>query len=365
MNVSTDQLAALVAVVDEGSFDGAATVLHLTPSAVSQRIRALEEALGQVVVRRSRPVQPTDPGRAVLRTARQVLHLQHDLAANLGTAVNPGGTADAGESAGLGAPRRRATVSVAVNSDSLATWFMPALEALQRWGDVAVELHREDELRSADLLRDGRVMAAVAATPVRLQGCSVTPLGALRYVPVAAPHVVDRWFAGGVTPARLRAAPVVDFDRDDSLQRRFVALVGGGEPAQGAETQVDRAADARPGGGADAQLDRETGEQPAGVLVDAGPRSFVPSSREYADAIRLGLGWGLVPTDRVGGVAVTEGTGEEGSRGRGRGLTVLDTDPGHLDVPLFWLRWSLDTPVLAALTDAVHRAAATRLLPLP
>ncbi|WP_188668877.1 LysR family transcriptional regulator ArgP [Tersicoccus solisilvae] len=313
MNLSTDQLTALVAVVDEGSFDGAAAVLHLTPSAVSQRIRALEESLGQVVVRRSRPVQPTDAGRTVLRTARQVLHLQHDLAADLGGGA--GGTSGEG-----GAARPTATVSVAVNSDSLATWFMPALESLQGWGDVAVELHRDDELRSADLLRDGRVMAAVAATPVRVQGCSVTPLGALRYLPVSSPGFASRWFDGGATPALLRRAPVLDFDRDDSLQRRFAASVAA---ASGDESAV--------------------GDAPGSA-----PRSYVPSSREYADAIRLGIGWGLVPTDQLDD-----------------GLVALDVGPGHLDVPLYWLRWTLDSPVLAALTDAVHAAARARLRPLP
>ncbi|MEH0109169.1 LysR family transcriptional regulator ArgP [Tersicoccus sp. MR15.9] len=311
MNVSTDQLAALVAVVDEGSFDGAAAVLHLTPSAVSQRIRALEESLGQVLVRRSRPVQPTEPGRAVLRTARQVLHLQHDITASLG------GDQEATADGGGGVHRPTAAVSVAVNSDSLATWFMPALEALRAWGDVAVDLHRDDELRSADLLRDGRVMAAVAATPVRVQGCSVTPLGALRYHPVANPHVAARWFDGGVTPASLRRAPVVDFDREDSLQRRFVGLLDGGADPD------------------------EHG------IADAAPRSYVPSSREYADAIRLGLGWGLVPTDQLDDR-----------------LVALDVGPGHLDVPLYWLRWTLDSPVLAALTDAVQAAARARLRPL-
>lgn len=44
------QLAALAAVVELGSFDAAAERLHVTPSAVSQRIKSLEQQVGQVLV---------------------------------------------------------------------------------------------------------------------------------------------------------------------------------------------------------------------------------------------------------------------------------------------------------------------------
>ena len=48
-------LAALAAVIREGSFERAASALHVTPSAVSQRIRSLEERVGCALVVREQP----------------------------------------------------------------------------------------------------------------------------------------------------------------------------------------------------------------------------------------------------------------------------------------------------------------------
>lgn len=53
--LGADQLAALAAVIECGSFDAAADRLHVTPSAVSQRIKALESRVGQVLVVRDKP----------------------------------------------------------------------------------------------------------------------------------------------------------------------------------------------------------------------------------------------------------------------------------------------------------------------
>ncbi|HMQ38382.1 MAG TPA: LysR family transcriptional regulator, partial [Micropruina sp.] len=42
MRIPLDQVETLAAIVDEGTLDAAAARLHLTPSAVSQRLKALE-----------------------------------------------------------------------------------------------------------------------------------------------------------------------------------------------------------------------------------------------------------------------------------------------------------------------------------
>jgi LysR family transcriptional regulator (chromosome initiation inhibitor) len=269
-------LGTLRAVVDDGSFEAAARTLHVTPSAVSQRIKALEQVVGQVVVRRAKPCRPTDAGRSLFRLAGQVELLEREALADA-----------RGELTGV-----RARVAVVVNADSLATWFLPALAALP--ADLAFDVHVDDEDHTADLLRAGTVMAGVTGQRVAVQGCRVRPLGVLRYLACAAPHAAGA-FPGG---------PMVLFNRKDRLQHRFLGDGGGG-----------------------------------GSRVH-----YVPSTMGCVAAVRLGLGWGMVPEQLAD---------DDLAAGR-----LVDVAPGrYLDVPLYWQCWKLDSAVLGALTDAVTAAA--------
>lgn len=289
MNVDLSQLHALSAAVSEGSLDAAARTLHVTPSAVSQRLRALETAVGRVLLVRSRPVRVTRAGQTVLRLARQVEMLIDDVAVELGE----------------GRPSRSA---IAVNADSLGTWFLPALAPLAH--ESRFDLHREDQSGTAELLRDGTVMAAVTADAVAVPGCSVTRLGAMRYRMMAAPALTQRYFPDGPTAAALVAAPVVVFDRADDLQHAYLR-----------------------GRGVDPNLP---------------PAHHVPSSADFLVAIRLGLGWGMIP-DLQG--AVPERAGE-----------LVDVDPaGAVDVELYWQQWKLRSPVLDRVAAAVLAAAREQL----
>ena len=74
-----DQVRTLLAVVDEGTFDAAAAALHVTPSAISQRVKALEQRTGRVLLLRTKPVRPTESGEVLVRLARQVARLEHEL----------------------------------------------------------------------------------------------------------------------------------------------------------------------------------------------------------------------------------------------------------------------------------------------
>ena len=78
-----DLARTLVAVVDAGTLDAAAQRLRITPSAVSQRLKALEQQLGRVLLVRSKPVAVTDAGASVVRLARQLALLEHDVLAEL------------------------------------------------------------------------------------------------------------------------------------------------------------------------------------------------------------------------------------------------------------------------------------------
>jgi LysR family transcriptional regulator (chromosome initiation inhibitor) len=230
------QLRALDATVTAGTLDGAARALHVTPSAISQRLKALEAASGRVLLVRSKPVRVTESGQAVLRLARQVALLVADATRELELAHAP------------------VTLPIAVNADSMATWVLPALAPLA--GEFAFDLHREDQEHTAALLREGRVTAAVTSDAVPVPGCSVTRLGGMRYRPMATVAFVDRWFGDGVTAAALERAPVVVFDRRDDLQHGYLRRRG-----------VDTAP----------------------------PVHHVPASADYVSAVRLGFGWGMVP----------------------------------------------------------------------
>ena len=198
MDLVPAQLEALAAIADHGTFDAAARHLNVTPSAISQRIRALESEVGQVVVQRTTPCRPTPAGEVLVRLARQT-RLLHD---EVRDALAHGhvGIVD---------------LPVAVSADSLATWFRAALIEVADWSDVALRLHVEDQAFSADLLRSGDVLAAVTSEPTPVQGCSVEPIGHLRYVPAAAPDVAERWRRG--RGADWAAMPMVVFNEKDLL----------------------------------------------------------------------------------------------------------------------------------------------------
>ncbi|HEY1569468.1 MAG TPA: ArgP/LysG family DNA-binding transcriptional regulator, partial [Solirubrobacteraceae bacterium] len=235
--IDQGQLEALLAVVTEGTFDAAAQALHVTPSAVSQRIKALEVRVGRVLVARTKPVAPTPSGAVLLRAARQMQAIAADAVAELGD--------DAG------APL---TVPLAVNADSLATWLVPALAAAGP--GLTFDIRRADQTRTAELLRDGTVMAAVTASAQAVSGCTVHRLGRMRYRPRASTAFVAWWFADGVTASALSAAPVVLFDREDPLQDQYLR--------RRARRRLSP------------------------------PRCYVPGSGAFVQAVRQGLGWGMV-----------------------------------------------------------------------
>ncbi|QKV70554.1 LysR family transcriptional regulator ArgP [Streptomyces harbinensis] len=296
MDLPVDQVRTLLAVVDEGTFDAAATALHITPSAVSQRIKTLEQHTGRVLLMRTKPVRPTESGQVVVRFARRLAALERDAREELGIA------------AGAGAAR----LPIAVNADSLATWFLPALTRVPQDPPICFDLYHEDEAHTATLLREGQVMAAVTSSAEPVAGCLVRPLGRVRYLPVAAPGFAGRLLAGGPLAARLPDAPVIVFDRRDALQDRFVRALTDG--AHGA----------------------------------AALRHHVPTSEGFRDAIAAGLGWGLVPEPQATPLL------------RAGALALLA--PGErLDVPLYWQQWKLDVPPLALVARTVADAAATSL----
>ena len=206
------QLAALSAVLRTGRFERAAQMLHVTQSAISQRVRQLEEQVGTALVIRSQPCRATDAGGRLFRHAEEVRLLEQGARRDLG--LEPENEAESD-----GWP----TLRLAVNADSLATWFVPAMACVD---SVLFDLVIDDQDHSAEWLRRGDVRAAISGSAKPVQGCDCRPLGALRYLATASPAFVEHWFgADGVTPMRLARAPAITFNAKDRLQTRWAEQV--------------------------------------------------------------------------------------------------------------------------------------------
>jgi LysR family transcriptional regulator, chromosome initiation inhibitor len=291
-------LVAVAAVAREGSFERAARLLHVTPSAVSQRVRLLEERIGAALIVRGQPCAPTEIGARLCRHAELVSVLEAELRREL--PVLPQEPTDA----------LHANLRIAVNADSLGTWFIGALRDFGRENATLLSLTLDDEDHTAEWLRRGHVLAAVTSLRAPVQGCRSRRLGALRYVATASPDFVRRWFSGGVTAESLSQAPSLLFDRHDRLQDLW------------ARRQVRR----------DVHL----------------PAHRLPSTRAFLDAALAGVGWGMNPLTLVQS-HLKSGT-----------LVQLVADT-PVDVALHWQVTRLEVPVLGQLTRSVVQAAAVAL----
>jgi LysR family transcriptional regulator, chromosome initiation inhibitor len=278
------QLAAFAAVIEHGSFDAAAAGLHVTPSAISQRIKALEQRVGQVLVVREKPCSATAAGVPLLRLAAQTAVLESDALAEMGGVEGA-------------SPR----IALAVNADSMATWFTGVFEELD---SVLFDIRIEDQDHSARLLREGVVMGAVTTERAPVSGCRVLPLGVMRYVAVASKEYTARHLPDGFTAHSVAAAPSLAWNRDDALQDLLVRKVFRRHVAR--------------------------------------PQHFVPTAEGFGAAVRAGLGWGMFPAS-LAAPAIADGS-------------FVRVSDAHLDVPLFWQCWKLDSPIVGNITDAVLRS---------
>ena len=291
-------LEALAAVVREGSFERAARKLHVTSSAVSQRVKQLEERVGQVLVHRGTPCTGTEAGRRLCLHVEQVALLENELRRS-----NPD----------LLPHTPIPTLKLAVNADSLSTWFMEAMADFTAGSNELLDLRMDDQDHTAQRLREGEVIAAVTATGTTIAGCNTWPLGTMRYVAAASPGFVARYLGDGVCAAALAKAPIMNFDRKDRLQDQWMQ-------ANGLASR------------------------------HSGPRHFLPSNFGYVRACEIGMGWGMHPT-----VLIAE------QLARGSLVPLVANTP--LDVPLFWALPRSAQTSLARLTDCVMRAAAEVLAP--
>ena len=305
-------LDCLAALADEGAFERAAKALSITQSAVSQRLRSLEAQVGELLVVRSRPLRLTEPGKVLLRYARQLQALRLDAARELGSGA-----------------ARGERIAIAVNADSLATWVLPALDPVVQLGlsqGFGLELVVDDQDFTHDRLRQGEVLGCVSTVSQALRGCRVQPLGVMRYVAVASPAFMAAQLPDGLNAANFASTPFVVFNRKDDAQVQWVSKAFGLR----APRLVER---------------------------------YVPSSEAYARAVQAGWGVGVASELLVRSQIAT---GE---------LVALRAELS-VDVTLYWHQWKLVSETLSAphgaqrgtlldlIGQALSRGAADALTPL-
>ena len=295
-------LEALAAVLREGSFDRAARKLHVTPSAISQRIKLLEERLGQVLVMRGAPCTGPEAGRRLCLHVEQVALLENELRRNNPELVPEGQVA-------------RPTLKLAVNADSLNSWFVDAMAAFTQEGNELLDISIDDQDHTAKRIKDGAVMAAVTASSSHITGCNIWPLANMQYVAAASPAFIARYFgAQGINAQTLSQAPVLTYDRKDAMQDKWLHQQG---------------VSAR----------------------HAPPRHWVPSAHAFVRACEAGVAWGMHPT-----VLIREHLANG---------SLVELLPGSgIPVPLYWAHARNAQTGLERLTQCVINAAQAWLEPI-
>ncbi|HEY3047937.1 MAG TPA: HTH-type transcriptional regulator ArgP [Polaromonas sp.] len=290
------QLDALAAVIEHGSFGAAAKALSLTLAAVSLRIKSLEAGLGQRLLVRGKQLRATPAGQALLTHVKQVRLMEADLVTGL-------------QGRGAGKAGRLQSLSVAVNADSLTSWFLPGVAAACARHHLLLDIVVDDQDHTHDALKSGDVTGCVTTLAQSMRGCVAEPLGLMRYRCVAAPALVDKWRGGkaAVVPQRLLASPAVIFNRKDALQDAFLA-------------------------------------QHFNLRDALYPRHFVPAVDAFEMALELGMGWGMVP--------------EQNLAARAHRPPLAEVLPGQtVDVALYWQHWASEPVLAQRLTRAVKEAA--------
>ncbi|MGK5025620.1 HTH-type transcriptional regulator ArgP [Janthinobacterium sp. RB2R34] len=292
MELNPKHTEAFRAVIETGSFEQAALKLHLTSPAISQRVRALESQLGNALIVRSRPARATRTGQRLMQYLKRARLLEADLEAELAVQQD--------------APL---SLVLALNADSMGTWFFPALADILSRERVLLDLAVEDQDHTYTLLETGMAIGCISTEPKPMRGCSAEPLGVMRYWLVATPAFRQQWFADGLTRAAARKAPVVAYTRKDTLQSTYL-------------------------------------QQALGLPEGAYPCHYVPGATSHFNAIRYGLGYGMVPELLL--QANPDGQ-----------LVERLTPKQPADVALYWHTWKVQSPRMEQLSRQIVAAART------
>ena len=284
-------IEALALVTQGGGFDKAANALNITQSAVSQRVKLLEEQMGQILVARTSPPRLTSAGQNLLKHYLQVKRLEDDLLKEM--ALQDG--------------TRYTPIAVALNADSLATWFLDAIKSFVVEDGVLLDIRVDDQEQTLQLLKTGDVIGCISTKDQPLQGCRIDYLGQMNYHMYATPEFARKWFPSGLTFADVCIAPAIIFNRKDQLHNKLFKLV-------------------------------------LGQVPDSIPANYVPSAEKFVDFIAMGLGYGMLPRQQ-----------SDPFTANGR---LVDLAPDHhIPVKLYWHCWNLKSKLLVKFTRQLSLGA--------
>jgi LysR family transcriptional regulator (chromosome initiation inhibitor) len=293
-------LEALAAVVREGTFEAAARALNITQSAVSQRVKLLEEKTGAVLIVRGRPCVATEYGQNLYRHVEQVKLLENDLRNSVTSIEHP--------SSGI-----PAVIRIAVNRDSLATWFPEVVQRAGKELNLNFDIIPDDQEHTAGRLRSGEALAAVTSEAKPLPGCRRLPLGIIEYVAIVAPTFAAANFHDGVSRETISKSTHIVFDRKDLLPQQWLINVF---------------------------------REPVAVVGH-----WLPSFSGYLACCLNGAGWGMMPRFSVQSYL------EDGS--------LIELVPGtSVDLPLYWQSSAPGSEIMRILSSTVVKVARKHLLPL-
>ena len=277
-------IEAVSAVIQEEGFDKAAQRLHLTQSAVSHRVKLLEEQTGQILLIRTNPPRATPAGRQVLKHFRRVQSLESDLEETLAPTSRNGFT----------------TLTLGLNADSLATWFLDAIHPFLIQEKILLDLRVEDQDITRKLLQSGDVIGCISAESIPFQGCTTQALGIMTYHLAATPAFIRTWFPEGLTREAANKAPAVIFNRRDGLHHKALQSL----------------------------FPDFSGPFPA---------HYIPSSEKFVQLITRGHAYGVIPELQC---SQALDTGE-----------LLECSPAApLHIPLFWHSWVRQSELLKRCT---------------
>ena len=290
-------IEALYTVLETQSFEAAAKKLYITQSAVSQRIKGLETRYGEPVLIRMLPYSPTKLGEVLIGHFKQICLLEEDLEQQLGTATE--------------VPH----ISIALNRDSLETWFLDLTQETDIFEQVKLEVIADDQELTLDYLKHGLVSACLSTSGREILGGQVRFLGEMEYVLVASPAFVEKYFSKGKFKECLQKAPAIKFDKNDKLHERYL-------------------------------------EKFFHINGKELPYQIMPSVRGFKQLAVLGYGYGLIPTIDIVHELKT------------KQLLVLQADK-IWKIPLYWHYWAVQSKLYQQLNAKIIQYVTNKLKKSP
>lgn len=192
-----DALRCFNEVLRYGGFEKGAQALSLTQSAVSQKIKRLEQSVGGPVLVRTKPLKATPLGKVLLGHIQKVSVLEEalNIQSGLDSSASP--------------------LNVAVNNDVLATWFSQVIARFSDTRANPIHIVNADQTQTRDILQQGNVMACISQTGTPVTGGQSIRLGTMKYQLFASPRFISRHLSKEITPDSVMNTPGLLYDEFD------------------------------------------------------------------------------------------------------------------------------------------------------